>query len=96
MTMVRNLLPEICVARWGRAMDREIPLQIGFDAVDLLAKRHGLTWSKKLEHKALISQGHIHGCRVALCKPMAFMNLSGESVAPLARKYGIPTQQVRG
>ena len=67
---------------------------MGFDAVDDLAQRHGLTWSKKLTQKAMTAEGRIHGVRVVLCKPMAFMNVSGESVAPIAKKHGIPLCQV--
>lgn len=69
-------------------------MQVGFEAVDLLARENSLTWGRKLTHKALTAEGHIRGCRVVLCKPMTFMNVSGESVAPIAKKHGIPTSQV--
>jgi peptidyl-tRNA hydrolase len=71
------------------------PLQVGFDAVDLLARRNAIFWGKKMEHKALTAQGQIHGRRVVLCKPMGNMNVSGASVAPVAKNYGIATQNVR-
>jgi peptidyl-tRNA hydrolase, PTH1 family len=69
-------------------------MQVGFDAVDELAKVHGFAWSKKLAHKALTAEGFIHGVRIVLCKPMTFMNVSGESVAPIAKKHGISMGQV--
>ena len=66
---------------------------IGFMAVDRLAKRHGLTLAK-VEHKAHTASGTIAGRKVMLAKPMTFMNLSGESVAPLARFYKIPPENI--
>ena len=69
-------------------------MQVGFEAVDSLAAEHGLSWDRKLNHKAVTAQGHIHGQRVVLCKPMTFMNVSGESVRPLAQKHGFARGQV--
>jgi len=66
---------------------------IGFMAVDRLAKRHGLTLAK-VEHKAHTASSTIAGRKVMLAKPMTFMNLSGESVAPLARFYKIPPENI--
>ena len=70
-------------------------VQVGFDAIDQLAQQHGLSWGRKLVHKAHTAEGSIRGARVVLCKPMAFMNVSGESVAPLAKKHGMSVGQVR-
>ncbi len=61
---------------------------IGFRAVEALAKKHGLTFSKQ-EHKAFTASGTINGRRVLLAKPLTFMNVSGDSVGPLARFYKI-------
>lgn len=69
-------------------------LQIGFEAIDYLAQSNGLTWGKKLEHGALVATGSVKGAKVILCKPMTFMNNSGESVAPLARYYKVPLDKV--
>jgi PTH1 family peptidyl-tRNA hydrolase len=66
---------------------------IGFWAVDRLAQRHGLTFSKH-EHRALTASGTIQQQRVILAKPQTFMNLSGDSVVPLARFYKIPPERV--
>lgn len=70
-------------------------MQIGFEAIDLLAQINGISWGKKLEHGAIVATGSIHGSRVILCKPMKFMNNSGESVAPLAKYYKVPLDKVR-
>lgn len=65
---------------------------IGFQSVELLAKRHGLRLDK-MQHKAMTGSGAITcgGVRhkVLLARPLTFMNSSGESVAPLARYYGV-------
>lgn len=66
---------------------------IGFWAVDRLAMRHHLTFSKH-EHRAMTASGTIHHQRVILAKPQTFMNLSGDSVVPLARFYKIPPERV--
>lgn len=61
---------------------------IGFMAVDALAKKHNLSFGK-IEHKAQVASGTIAGRRVILAKPQTFMNVSGEAVGPLARFYKV-------
>jgi PTH1 family peptidyl-tRNA hydrolase len=61
---------------------------IGFRVLEALAARHGLAFGK-IEHKAQIASGTIAGQRLLLAKPLTYMNLSGESVAPLTRFYKI-------
>jgi peptidyl-tRNA hydrolase, PTH1 family len=61
---------------------------VGQDAVELLAERHGVSL-KKAMGKALWGHARIGGKLLALGLPGTYMNLSGEGVAPLARRYGI-------
>ncbi len=61
---------------------------VGFDVVELLAERHGGRLRKGKE-RALVDEVRIGGRRVALAEPQTYMNLSGESVAPLVRRFGI-------
>ncbi|MDZ4767244.1 MAG: aminoacyl-tRNA hydrolase [Chloroflexota bacterium] len=61
---------------------------IGFRVVDELARKHGLTFSK-IEQRAQVAAGTILGKRALLAKPLTFMNLSGDSVVPLARFYKV-------
>lgn len=61
---------------------------IGFAIADLLAAKHGLTFSKMM-NRALVAIGEIEGEKVVLAKPQTFMNDSGSAVAPLARFYKI-------
>jgi PTH1 family peptidyl-tRNA hydrolase len=61
---------------------------VGADTVHLLAERHGV----KLRHgreRAAAAEVHIAEGRVALAVPHTYMNLSGEAVGPLVRRYGI-------
>lgn len=66
---------------------------VGFDAVDLLAKRHKakINIGRK---QALIAEIEILGVPVALVKPMTFMNLSGRAVKELAAGYGIGPHEI--
>jgi PTH1 family peptidyl-tRNA hydrolase len=68
---------------------------VGFEVVDLLARRHGARLRSGKE-RALVDEVRIDGQRVALAEPTTFMNLSGESVSPLVRRFGIedPTRLV--
>jgi PTH1 family peptidyl-tRNA hydrolase len=61
---------------------------VGFEVVDLLARRHGGVL-KAGKERALVAEVRVDGARVALAEPSTYMNLSGESVAPLARRFGI-------
>ena len=59
---------------------------VGFQIIDLLAKRHGLAFSK-LQNGAFTASATIQGRPVILAKPQSYMNLSGMSVASLTRFY---------
>ena len=61
------------------------PHSIGFEAVDRIAAAIGAQWEEKRQFKCLWAKGTFAGRQVTLCKPQTYMNLSGESVAPLVR-----------
>ncbi|MFB9324364.1 aminoacyl-tRNA hydrolase [Paenibacillus aurantiacus] len=52
---------------------------VGFMAIDEMARRHGISVTQS-KFKALVGEGHIAGTKVALIKPMTYMNLSGETI----------------
>jgi PTH1 family peptidyl-tRNA hydrolase len=58
---------------------------LGFMLVEQLARESGRE-IKRAECRALVGFAEIEGERVELAKPQTFMNLSGESVACLAKK----------
>jgi PTH1 family peptidyl-tRNA hydrolase len=59
---------------------------LGFQVVNLLARRHGLEWSDK-RAKARLAAGQIGGQRVVLAKPFTYMNDSGQAVVGLRQWY---------
>jgi len=61
---------------------------VGAEVNELLAQRHGATLRRSKE-RALVDEVKVDGRRVALAVPQTYMNLSGESVAPLVRRHGI-------
>ena len=61
---------------------------VGAEVVAVLARRHGGAL-KKGKERALADEVRVGGRRLALAVPQTYMNLSGESVAPLVRRYGI-------
>ncbi len=61
---------------------------VGFDLIDTLAAKHNIKIDRA-KHKARIGLGTIEGVGVALVKPLTFMNLSGQSLAPILREFGI-------
>ena len=66
---------------------------VGFRAVEELARRARLTWERP-RLKAEQSRGTIAGREVVLAKPQTYMNLSGASVAQLVRWYKTPLDQL--
>jgi PTH1 family peptidyl-tRNA hydrolase len=66
---------------------------IGFRAVDHLAKDLDITLGS-VRNKTLIGQGQLSDLRIILAKPQKFMNISGQSVAPLLRFYKIPLDKM--
>ena len=61
------------------------PHSVGFEAVDAIAAEIGASWEEKRQFKCLWAKGPFAGQSVILCKPQTYMNLSGESVAPLVK-----------
>ena len=61
---------------------------VGFEVIDILAERHRIKMDQA-KHKARFGVGGIDGTGVALVKPLTYMNLSGQAVAPMAKQYGI-------
>ncbi len=61
---------------------------VGEEVVALLAKRCSATL-KAGRDNAMVAEVTIEGKRCVLAFPLTFMNLSGQSVGALARRYGI-------
>lgn len=61
---------------------------IGFETIDALADKYHIS-VMDVRNKAITGKGMINGQKVILAKPLTFMNLSGESIRPLADYYKI-------
>ena len=61
------------------------PHSVGFEAVDAIAAKIGATWEEKRAFRCLLAKGSFAGSPVLLVKPMTFMNLSGDAVAPVVK-----------
>ncbi|HQR39597.1 MAG TPA: aminoacyl-tRNA hydrolase [Blastocatellia bacterium] len=59
---------------------------LGFLLVDLLAERARCR-VVRLEDQALVGRGRVGGVEVTFAKPQTFMNLSGDSVKALVKRY---------
>lgn len=67
---------------------------IGFSAVEVLARKHGLEFRKQLKFKGNAAEGSIGVNPVILLEPLTFMNLSGESVALIMRYFQIELSRI--
>ena len=63
------------------------PHSVGFEVVDAIAAECGAAWDEKRQFKCLMAKASFAGQGVLLVKPQTFMNLSGESVAPVVKYH---------
>ncbi len=61
---------------------------VGFTCLNHFARTQGIRFDKK-QGKARIGTGEVAGNEVVIAKPQTYMNLSGQSVSLLIRKFNI-------
>lgn len=61
---------------------------VGFVCLNHFARTEGIRFDKK-QSKARIGIGEVAGSKVVLAKPQTYMNLSGQSVSRLIKKFNI-------
>ena len=61
------------------------PHSIGFEVADAVAREMGSLFRTSSSFKGAIADGTFAGSRLLVLKPMTFMNLSGDSVAPVVK-----------
>ena len=66
----------------------------GFMALEKLAAQWGGEWADEKKYQARLCRVDDAGRRVILCQPQTYMNLSGETVGPLAGYYKIGLDQL--
>lgn len=66
---------------------------VGFEVIDQLADDAKLKLATR-RHRAIYGSAMIGGHCCALVKPLTYMNLSGQSVAPIAQSLGIKPDHI--
>lgn len=68
---------------------------IGFDAVDALAKTWQVSWSENRRFQALLGEGRgPRGDKLLLLKPLTYMNRSGQAIRAALDWYKLPPESV--
>lgn len=70
------------------------PHSVGFEAVDAIASEIGAAWENKKAFSCLMARGVLAGVPVLLVKPLTFMNLSGDSVAPVVKYHNATNEDL--
>ena len=63
------------------------PHSVGFEVVDTIAGACGAQWEEKRQFRCLMARAVICDVPVMLVKPQTYMNLSGDSVAPVVKYH---------
>ncbi len=66
---------------------------IGFMVVDAFARKHGFEFRRR-KFRSTLAEGRFGPEKLLLSKPLTFMNLSGEAVAPLVAFYKLPSESL--
>jgi len=66
----------------------------GFLIIEALAKTYKISLKKERGILSLSGKGRVNGCDVILAMPLTYMNLSGQAVVPLLKKYKINQQDL--
>lgn len=64
---------------------------VGFDTIDHLSDKYNIELTET-KFKAAYGKGRIGSKRVILVKPLTYMNLSGEAVAPICNYFKVDTK----
>ena len=68
---------------------------IGFDAVDALARSWQVSWSENRRFQALLGEGRgPRGDKLLLLKPLTYMNRSGQAIRAALDWYKLPPESV--
>ena len=65
---------------------------VGFETIDRIADLCQVHAARK-KMQAMVAEGQYAGQRIALVKPMTYMNLSGQAIGQLMRWYHLEPQQ---
>ncbi len=66
---------------------------VGFKCLDLFAREHGILLTQR-GARSKLGTGAVARTKVVLAKPQTFMNLSGEAVSALMRRYHLSSKDI--
>ena len=66
---------------------------VGFKCIDLFARQHAISLTQR-GARSKLGSGEVAGTRMVLAKPLTFMNLSGEVVSALMRRYRLSSKDI--
>ncbi|MGI2335399.1 MAG: aminoacyl-tRNA hydrolase [Dehalogenimonas sp.] len=66
---------------------------VGFAIMGVLARKHGINFNKR-SCRSKIGEGRLEDVNVALAKPQTYMNLSGEAISALLRRYRLKPNDI--
>ena len=66
---------------------------IGFMCLNRFARKHGIRFTRK-QGQARIGEGEINGMKLILARPQTMMNLSGQSVSRLVKRFNIKPEDL--
>jgi PTH1 family peptidyl-tRNA hydrolase len=66
---------------------------VGFEVIDMLSEKYRIKLDRS-KHRAKFGLGMLGETPVVFVKPLTYMNLSGEAVAPLARDYSLKPERI--
>ena len=67
---------------------------LGVEVLDVLSERHGGSFRLSKPERARLTDVRVGDLRMALAFPQTFMNNSGESVAPLLKRFDLDPSQL--
>lgn len=66
---------------------------LGFMALETVSRRLRIPL-RKFDRRLSLGRGHRRGEEILLARPLSFMNLSGQILAPLARREGVDVSRI--
>ena len=66
---------------------------IGFMCLNRFARKHGIRFARKQGY-ARIGEGEVAGIKLVLARPQTMMNLSGQSVSRLVKRFNISPEDL--
>jgi PTH1 family peptidyl-tRNA hydrolase len=91
------LIPPQLIVGLGNPGDKydQTRHNIGFEAIDALARRWNINVSEHRKFQGIFGEGRSsQGDKIRLLKPLTFMNLSGQSIRAVTDWYKIPPEAV--